>query len=128
MKVIVLGSTGSIGRQALDVAEHLGLRIIAITGNKNIKLLEEQARHFLPQAVAVADEKAAQELKVRLADTSINVLSGESGIIQVAGMETDVVVSAIIGTAGLLPTLTAVNNGGRVALANKESLVCAGSK
>ena len=128
MKVSILGATGSIGRQALDVAEHLGLRVIAITGNKNFSLLEEQARHFMPKMVVAADEDAARELKTRLADTSVNVLTGADGLIQAAQTDVDTIVSAIIGTAGLLPTLEAVKSGRRVALANKESLVCAGEQ
>ena len=123
----VLGSTGSIGTQTLEAAELLGLPIIALTANKNAKLLEAQARKFAPKAVALADKEAARDLKTRLADTSVQVLSGPEGVMACAAMEADIVESSLVGVAGLLPTLAAIRAGNRrVALANKETLVCAG--
>ncbi len=123
----VLGSTGSIGTQTLEAAELLGLPIAALTANKNAKLLEAQARKFLPKAVALADAEAARDLKTRLADTPVQVLSGSQGVLECAGMEADIVESSLVGVAGLLPTLAAIETGNRrVALANKETLVCAG--
>ena len=123
----VLGSTGSIGTQTLEAAELLGLPIIALTANKNAKLLEAQARKFTPKAVALADKEAARDLKTRLADTAVQVLSGQEGVMACAAMEADIVESSLVGVAGLLPTLAAIRAGTRrVALANKETLVCAG--
>ena len=123
----VLGSTGSIGTQTLEAAELLGFTIRALTGNRNVKLLEEQARKFHPQAVAMADKGAAAELKTRLADTPVRVLSGTEGVCACAGMEADIVESSLVGVAGLLPTMAAIRAGSRrIALANKETLVCAG--
>ena len=123
----VLGSTGSIGTQTLEAAEKLGLPLIALTANKNVKLLETQARKFAPRAVALADREAARELKTRLADTSVRVLSGTEGVLECAAMDADIVESSLVGVAGLLPTLAAIRAGHRrIALANKETLVCAG--
>ncbi len=123
----VLGSTGSIGTQTLDVAERLGLKVTALTAGRNYKLLEEQARRFRPAVVALADETSAKELRLRLSDIGTKVLSGEEGVIEAAREETDTVVSAIVGISGLRPTMAAIEEGGRrIALANKETLVCAG--
>lgn len=125
--IAVLGSTGSVGEQALDVAERLGFRVSAISANKNFARVESQARKFGVSAVAMADETAAKELKVRLADTDIRVYSGEDGICEMVSSEKrDCTVNSIIGEAGLLPTLAVIDSGSRLALANKESLVVAG--
>jgi len=125
--ISILGSTGSIGRQSLEVAEHLGVRVRAITGNRNVKLLEEQARRFRPELVAVRDEALAKDAAVRLADTGVRVAAGERGLIEAAQLPTETLISALVGTAGLAPTMAAVKCGGRrIALANKETLVCAG--
>ena len=125
--IAVLGSTGSVGEQALDVAAKQGFRVSAISANKNFLRVEEQARQFKVSAVAMADEAAAKELKTRLADTSVRVLGGESGICEMIGAEKrDCTVNSIIGEAGLLPTLAVIDSGSRLALANKESLVVAG--
>ena len=124
----ILGSTGSIGTQTLDVARSLGIKVSAIAANKNIKLLEQQAREFSPSVVAAADENSAKELKLLLADTSCKVLAGSEGIEAVASHgEADTVMSALVGMAGIRPTLSAIESGKTVALANKETLVCAGS-
>lgn len=123
----VLGSTGSIGQQTLEVAECLGLSVAALTVNRSAALAEEQARKFRPKLVAAADETAAADLKVRLADTAIRVVGGREGMLEAAAFpESDTVVTAVVGIAGLEPTLAAIREGKRIALANKETLVCAG--
>ncbi len=125
--IAVLGSTGSVGEQALDVADKFGMRVSAISANKNFARVEEQARKFKVASIAMADETAAKELKVRLADMSVKIYSGEQGICQMIGDEKrDVVLNSIIGEAGLMPTFAVIDSGTRLALANKESLVVAG--
>ncbi len=125
--ICVLGSTGSIGVQALEVAAHCGLSVCALTAHRNIDLLERQARRFAPKLVAVADPLAAAELKLRLHDTAVKVLAGPEGVLEAASLdEADTVLTALVGIAGLAPTLAAIDAGKRVALANKETLVCAG--
>ena len=105
--IAVLGSTGSVGEQALDVADKFGIRVSCVSANKNSKRVEEQARKFSLSSVAMADERAAADLRVRLADTGIKVYAGESGICEMVGeQKQDTVVNSIIGEAGLLPTLT----------------------
>lgn len=126
-KLSVLGSTGSIGTQTLDVARALGMKVSAIAANRNIKLLEEQAREFSPGIVAVADEAAAKELKVALSDTKCKVSGGRSAVLEAAACsEADTVMSSLVGMAGIEPTLCAIEAGKDIALANKETLVCAG--
>ena len=126
-KISVLGSTGSVGEQALDVADKQSLNVVSISANKNFLRVEEQARKFGVSAVAMADERAAAELKVRLADTDIKIYSKEDGICEmISEQEQDTVVNSIIGEAGLKPTLAVIDSGCRLALANKESLVVAG--
>ncbi|MBQ9411675.1 MAG: 1-deoxy-D-xylulose-5-phosphate reductoisomerase [Oscillospiraceae bacterium] len=125
--ISVLGATGSIGRQSLTVAAHLGIPVAAITAEKNIRLLEEQARLHSPRIAAVYDEKAASELRTALADTSVRVVSGPEGLLEAAtAAEADCVVTGVSGSVGLLPTLAAIEQKKRIALANKETLVCAG--
>lgn len=124
--LVILGSTGSIGEQALDVARKNGYVVKAIAAGKNIKKLEAQAREFLPQKVAVFDKKAAEELKIKLADTKIKVLTGDEGVCEVATLKADIVLNAIVGIAGLKPTLAAIKAKNDIALANKETLVTAG--
>ncbi len=127
-KLSILGSTGSIGTQALDVCENAGIAVTALTANSNAKLIEAQARKFKPKMVALADENAAKELKIRLADTDIKVLGGQKGVCECAQEETaDTVLNGIVGMAGLEPTLAALNAKKGLALANKETLVAAGS-
>ena len=121
----VLGSTGSIGRQTLEVAEALGLKVEALTAHSDVKRIEEQARKFRPRMVAMADETAAEDLSVRLADTEIRVAGGVGALTEAATMG-GTVVTAVVGVAGLKPTLAAIRAGKRIALANKETLVCAG--
>lgn len=125
--ISILGSTGSIGRQTLDVAQACGHQVAALTVNRSIELAEEQARRFHPQLVAAVDEAAARDLKQRLADTSIRVVGGREGLMEAATLpRADTVVTAVVGIAGLEPTLAAIDVGKRIALANKETLVCAG--
>ena len=126
-ELIILGSTGSIGTQALDVVRRRSdIRVTALTAAKNVILLERQAREFKPCVVALENEKAAQDLKLRLADTDIKVLSGIGGIREAASGRGDTVLSAIVGIAGLIPTLAAIDAKKTLALANKETLVTAG--
>ncbi|MBO5682909.1 MAG: 1-deoxy-D-xylulose-5-phosphate reductoisomerase, partial [Clostridia bacterium] len=126
-RMMILGVSGSVGEQALDVARQNRVKLTGISARSNVKRAEEVAREFGVQFCAMADERAAAELRARLADTSVKVLSGEAGICEMIGAtENDVVLNAIIGKAGLLPTLAAIDSGARLALANKESLVVAG--
>ena len=123
----ILGSTGSIGRQTLDVARACGHQVAALAVHRSVDLAEEQAREFQPELVAVVDENAAGDLKQRLADTTIRVVSGREGLMEAATLpQADTVVTAVVGIAGLEPTLAAIDQGKRIALANKETLVCAG--
>ncbi|MBO7310075.1 MAG: 1-deoxy-D-xylulose-5-phosphate reductoisomerase, partial [Clostridia bacterium] len=116
--IAVLGSTGSVGEQALDVADKFDFNVTAISANKNFLRVEEQARKFGVSAVAMADENAARELRVRLADTSTRVYCGEQGIAEmILAEKRDVVLNSIIGEAGLLPTLAVIDSGARLALA-----------
>ena len=125
--ISILGSTGSIGRQTVAVAEHLGLRVRAITTNRNVKLAEQQARKLRPAMVGVTDEAAAKELRIALADTNIKIWSGEHALVEAAVIsDNDAVVTAVSGAVGLKPTLEAIEKGRRICLANKETLVCAG--
>ena len=123
----ILGSSGSIGRQTLKVAECCGHDVAAVTVNASVERAEEQARRFKPQLAVAVDENAAADLRVRLADTGTKVLSGPEGLFEAAALpQADTVVTAIVGVAGLRPTLAAIDGGKRIALANKETLVCAG--
>ena len=123
----ILGSTGSIGRQTLDVAQACGHQVAALTVNRSVELAEQQARQFQPQLVVAVDESAARDLKQRLSDTSIRVVGGREGLMEAATLpQADTVVTAVVGIAGLEPTLAAIDQGKRIALANKETLVCAG--
>ena len=125
--IAVLGSTGSVGEQALDVADKFGMTVSAISANRSFKRVEEQARKFKVRAVAMADAEAAAELKIRLADTNTEIYAGETGICEmISSQKRDCVVNSIIGEAGLLPTLSVIDSGARLAIANKESLVVAG--
>lgn len=131
MKLAILGSTGSIGTQALEVVEDLrgtlDIEVTAITGNKNLKRLEEQIRRFRPRFAAVPDAAAAASLRTAVADTDCKILSGEKGLCAAAAeSDTDMVLSAIVGFSGLVPTMCAIEAGKDIALANKETLVTAG--
>jgi len=123
----LLGSTGSIGRQSLEVAQALGLTVAALTANRGVELLEEQCRKYAPRLAVCMDPAAAKTLRIRLADTQIKVASGMEGLIEAASLDgVDTVLTAVMGMVGLRPTLAALKLGRRVALANKETLVCAG--
>ncbi len=125
--MVVLGSTGSVGEQALDVVRETGVTLLGISAQRNVKRVEEQVREFHPRFCAMADENAAKELKSAISDTDTVVYAGESGICEmIRKANADVVENSIIGEAGLLPTLAAIDTGKRLALANKESLVVAG--
>lgn len=125
--ISVLGSTGSIGRQTLEVCAEQGLTVSALAAGSNITLLERQARKFLPKVAAVYDRDAGKDLAVRLGDTSVHVLWGPEGVEEAAALpDSGTVTAAVVGLAGLRPTLAAVREGKRVALANKETMVCAG--
>ena len=125
--MMILGTTGSVGEQAVDVARAGGVRVTGISANRNVKRTEEIAREFCVESCAMADESAARELKTRLADTDIKVYSGPEGVCEMVGStDNDVVLNSIIGEAGLMPTLAVIESGARLALANKESLVVAG--
>ena len=125
--ISLLGSTGSIGRQSLDVIAACGMTVAALTANRDIDRMEEQCRRFRPALAVMMDPSAAAELRIRLADTPVRVAQGPEGLIEAATIEAaDTVLTAVVGMVGLVPTLAAVEQGKRIALANKETLVCAG--
>lgn len=124
----VLGSTGSIGTQTLEVAKELGIKISSLSANKNISLLEKQIREFKPETATVSDEKFAKELKQKVKDTSTKILSGTDGLCEAACCESaDCVVTAVSGMIGLEPTIQAIKAKKDIALANKETLVAGGN-
>ena len=126
-KISILGSTGSIGRQTLDVVRAGGDTVLALTANRDAARMEEQCREFRPELAVMMDPEAAADLRVRLADTDIRVLEGMEGLIEAATIpKVDTVVTAVVGIVGLRPTIAAIQAGKRIALANKETLVCAG--
>lgn len=126
-KLMLLGSTGSVGTQAVDVARARGYTVRAICAKSNTHLVEEQVREFHPAAAAMSDPRAAAELKIALADTDVKVYSGVDGICEmIANSDADTAINSIIGYAGLDPTLAVIESGKSLALANKESLVVAG--
>ena len=126
--IAILGSTGSIGTQTLDVArKNEDLRVVAVSAGKSVEKLEEQIREFHPLLAAVWDEKAARDLKTRIADTDTKVVSGMEGLLELASMpESDILVTAIVGMIGIRPTMEGIRAGKDIALANKETLVTAG--
>lgn len=125
--IALLGSTGSIGRQTLEVVRELKLRVVALAAHSSVDLMEAQAREFGPRLAVLYDKAAAEELRQRLRDMDIEVLSGPEGLLAAAqAEEADTVVTAVVGSVGLEPTLAAIRLGRRIALANKETLVCAG--
>ncbi|MBR2405979.1 MAG: 1-deoxy-D-xylulose-5-phosphate reductoisomerase [Clostridia bacterium] len=126
-RLVILGSTGSIGTQALDVARLRGYTVTALAAHSNAALLEEQIREFKPRAAALFDEAAARDLRVRVADLSVEILSGMDGLCALAQRDdADVVLNSVVGMVGLQPTLAALKAGHDVALANKETLVAGG--
>ena len=123
----ILGSTGSIGKQSLDVCRKCGYGVKALTAFSSVDEIEKQAREFKPEKVALVDEKAAADLKIKLADTDIKVLGGMEGVCECAEIQSaDTVLNSVVGMAGLKPTLTAIYAGKKIALANKETLVAGG--
>ena len=127
--ITILGSTGSIGRQTLDVVRALGLHVTALTADSSVDLMERQVREFAPRLAVMHNEAAARELRRRLGGSGTEVLSGMEGLCAAASSEeTDTVVTAIVGIMGLEPTLAAISAGKRIALVNKETLVCAGEQ
>ena len=125
--VSILGSTGSIGRQSLDVISHMDVKVAALTAGTSVERMAQQCREFLPKLAVMATEEAALELKEKIADLPIRVLWGEEGLIEAATMDdVDCVITAVVGMLGLKPTLAAIRAGKRIGLANKETLVCAG--
>ncbi len=127
-RLTILGSTGSIGRQSLEVIAALGLSVEALTAHKSVKIMEEQARAVGPKLVVLSDEAAAHDLAVRMADTSVRVLGGREALLEAVTLPSaDTVLTSVVGIAGLEPTLAAIDAGKTIALANKETLVCAGA-
>ena len=126
-KLCILGSTGSIGKQALSLVDRLGIEITALSAATNVKLLEEQVRRFRPAYACLSDENAAKDLEVRIADTNTKVFSGSEGLKEIAAVsDCDTVLNSVVGIAGLVPTLSAIDAGKDIALANKETLVTGG--
>ena len=125
--VSILGSTGSVGRQTLDIVEHLHLPVAALTAGTNVQRMAEQCRKFMPQLAVMATEDAAQALKNEISDLPTQIAWGEEGLIRAATMpQADCVITAVVGMLGLRPTLAAIREKKRIGLANKETLVCAG--
>lgn len=127
-QLVILGSTGSIGTQALEVAEQAGYRIVSLAAARNVRRLEEQIRQFHPAAVAVFDETAANDLRVRVADLPVRVYAGMEGLCALASwQDADMILNSVVGMVGLQPTMAAIAAGKDVALANKETLVAGGA-
>lgn len=128
-KIAILGSTGSIGTQTLDIVRNYSeeLQVVALAAGSNVELLEKQVREFKPKVVAMWSERAALELKQRIGDLKVEVLTGMEGLLAIAVLsEVEVLVTAIVGMIGIRPTIEAIKAGKDIALANKETLVCAG--
>ena len=128
-KIAILGSTGSIGTQTLDIVRNYSeeLQVVALAAGSNVELLEKQVREFQPKIVAMWSEKAAMDLKQRISDLEVKVLIGMEGLLAIAVLpEVEVLVTAIVGMIGIRPTIEAIKAGKDIALANKETLVCAG--
>lgn len=124
----ILGSTGSIGTQGLDVCRNLGIKVVALAANSNAKAMEEQVRQFRPEVAALLDEEAAASLKLKVRDTGTRVVSGMNGILEaVTHAGADTVLTSVVGIAGLIPTIAAIEAGKNIALSNKETLVTAGA-
>ncbi|MCR4989527.1 MAG: 1-deoxy-D-xylulose-5-phosphate reductoisomerase [Lachnospiraceae bacterium] len=127
-KIAILGSTGSIGTQTLEIVrDNPDLKVTGLCAGKNVDLLEKQVREFMPELAVMGDEKCAEDLKHRISDLPVKVLSGMDGMIELATMQSsDMLLTAIVGMIGIRPTIAAINAGKDIALANKETLVCAG--
>lgn len=128
MNISILGSTGSIGTQTLDIVrKNDDMKIISLTADRNVSLMEKQIREFKPLVVCMADKSAAEDLRVRVSDTGVQVLGGADGLIEAAVCDdADIVVTAVVGISGLKPTISAIKAGKNIALANKETMVTAG--
>src|SRR5574344_498890 len=127
-RLSILGCTGSIGTQALDVVRKLNLKVTALTANTNTEIIEKQIREFKPKTAVMYNEDAAKNLKIKIADTSTKVLCGMSGLCEAASDESaDTVLNSVVGMVGLKPTLAAAAAKKTIALANKETLVTGGS-
>ncbi len=125
--ISLLGSTGSIGRQTLQVVQELGLHVAALTANENVDLMEQQVRQFQPRLAVLYRQDAADVLRRRVSDVDVEIAWGMEGLVKAASLdEADTMVTAVVGSVGLQPTLAAIAKGKRIALANKETLVCAG--
>jgi 1-deoxy-D-xylulose-5-phosphate reductoisomerase len=125
--VSILGSTGSIGRQSLDIIQHLNIRVAALTAGSNVERMAEQCRSFRPELAVMSTQEAAQKLSEEISDLPVRIAWGEAGLIEAAQIESaDCVITAVVGMIGLKPTLAAIRAGKRIGLANKETLVCAG--
>ena len=125
--VSILGSTGSIGRQSLDIIDHLGLNVVALTAGTGVERMAQQCRKYCPKLAVMATAEAAADLQEQISDLPIRVVWGEEGLIEAATIpEADCVITAVVGMVGLKPTLAALRAGKRIGLANKETLVCAG--
>ena len=125
--VSILGSTGSIGRQSLDIISHLGLPVAALTAGSSVERMAQQCRQYRPKLAVMATQTAAQQLSERISDLPVEIAWGEEGLIRAATIdEADCVITAVVGMVGLKPTLAAIRAGKRIGLANKETLVCAG--
>ena len=128
-KIVLLGSTGSIGTQTLDVVRNNSkeLEIVGLAANTRVEMVEKQVREFKPKYVCMFDENAAKDLKQRLSDIDIEVYSGMEGLLEIVSVpEADTVLTAVVGMIGIRPTIKAIESGKDIALANKETLVCAG--
>ncbi len=127
-QLVILGSTGSIGRQCLDVVQQLPIRVCALAAGSNVELLAQQCQAFQPELAVMATEAGAKALRERLGNQKIEILAGEEGLLAAAKLpQADTVVTSMVGTIGLRPTLAAIRAGKRIGLANKETLVCAGA-
>ena len=126
-EIVVLGSTGSIGTQTLDVARMHGYKVKALSANSSVKLLEAQAREFVPEFICVRTDEAYSDLKTRLADMNIKLFKGDDGLCELASVKCDMVVNSVVGMVGLRPTLAAIEAGNDIGLANKETMVVGGS-
>ena len=125
--ISILGSTGSIGRQTLDIVDHLDIRVAALTAGSNVERMAEQCHKYKPLLAVMASEDAAAKLKSLISDLNTRVMWGEEGLIAAATIpEAECVITAVVGMVGLKPTLAAIRAGKRIGLANKETLVCAG--
>lgn len=125
-EIVLLGSTGSIGTQTLEVAKLHNIKVKALSAGSNVELLAAQAREFSPKCVCIDDESRYSDLKIMLKDTGVKVLCGRESLCELASVSCDITVNAIVGMAGFVPTLATLNAGNDVALANKETLVVGG--